>query len=143
MIGGHLKSICSSLEQAQCCSKLLSQCVTWQDMLKIEQCYWCQPLLALLDVAFPLGRNVVPGIFGNVPGKVSQGRWMGIIFSISAFPRVIGPFISLDLLTAMDWQTWLELIICAVLSGMTFLATYDISAHRRAGALCRFCERTK
>ena len=49
---------------------------------------------------------------------------MGIMFAISAFPHVIGPFVSLDLLAAMDWKTWLEFVICAVLFGMTFLATY-------------------
>eukprot|EP00581_Thalassiosira_minuscula_P018614 CAMPEP_0183733914 /NCGR_PEP_ID=MMETSP0737-20130205/42400_1 /TAXON_ID=385413 /ORGANISM="Thalassiosira miniscula, Strain CCMP1093" /LENGTH=521 /DNA_ID=CAMNT_0025967281 /DNA_START=168 /DNA_END=1733 /DNA_ORIENTATION=+ len=78
---------------------------------------------SLITVAFPLGRNVVLGIFGNVLGDVNQGRWMGIIFAISAFPRVIGPFISLALLTAIDWGTWLEFGICTILFGITLLAT--------------------
>lgn len=79
---------------------------------------------SLITVAFPIGRNVVLGIYGNVLGDVNQGRWMGMIFAVSALPRVIGPFISLELLLAVDWHTWLEFGICACLFGMTFLATW-------------------
>ena len=68
---------------------------------------------SLITVAFPIGRNVILGIYGNVLGEVNQGKWMGIIIAISAFPRVIGPFISLDLLTMVDYQTWLEFGIIA------------------------------
>ena len=60
----------------------------------------------LITIAFPLGRSVVLGMFGNILGETNQGRWMGIMFAISAFPRVIGPFVSLQLLVAVDWQTW-------------------------------------
>ena len=70
---------------------------------------------SLITVAFPIGRNVVLGIFGSVLGEVNQGRWMGILFAISAFPRVIGPFVSLELLKSVDWQSWLEFGIIASL----------------------------
>ena len=70
---------------------------------------------SFITVAFPIGRNVVLGIFGSVLGEVNQGRWMGILFSISAFPRVIGPFVSLELLKSVDWQSWLEFGIIASL----------------------------
>lgn len=72
---------------------------------------------SLITVAFPIGRNVVLGIFGNVLGDVNQGRWMGVMIGISALPRVIGPFVSLELLTVVDWKTWLEFGIIAALFG--------------------------
>jgi len=78
----------------------------------------------LLTIAFPLGRTAVLGIFSNVLGETNQGQWMGIMFAISAFPRVIGPFASLQLLISVDWQTWLEYGICAGLFAMTLLATW-------------------
>jgi len=78
---------------------------------------------SLITVAFPIGRNVVLGIFGSVLGEVNQGRWMGILFAISAFPRVIGPFVSLELLKSVDWQSWLEFGIIASL----FLGRYCVS----------------
>lgn len=79
---------------------------------------------SLITIAFPMGRTVVLGIFGTVLGDMNQGRWMGIIMAVSAFPRVIGPFVSLELLTTVDWHTWLEFVICACLFGITFLATW-------------------
>ena len=80
---------------------------------------------SLITIAFPIGRNSVLGIFGNVLGVgVNQGRWTGIILAVSAFPRVIGPFVSLELLTAVDWKTWLEFGICTAMFGITFLATW-------------------
>ena len=78
----------------------------------------------LITVAFPIGRNVVLGIYGNLLGEVNQGKWMGAIFAVSAFPRVVGPFVSLDLLKAVKWQTWLEFGICAVFFGLTLIATW-------------------
>mmetsp|Transcript_15197 Transcript_15197/g.36480 ORF Transcript_15197/g.36480 Transcript_15197/m.36480 type:complete len:508 (+) Transcript_15197:198-1721(+) len=82
----------------------------------------------LITVAFPIGRNVVLGIFGNVLGEVNQGRWMGIIFAISAFPRVLGPFVSLELLTSVDWQTWLEFGITSALFGKQLLYLSSFSS---------------
>lgn len=77
---------------------------------------------SFITIAFPIGRNVVLGIFGNVLGEVNQGKWMGFLMAISAFPRVIGPFVSLDLLTTVSWQTWLEFGIIAALFGGTLFA---------------------
>lgn len=76
---------------------------------------------SMVTVAFPMGRNVVLGIFGNVLGPVNQGRWMGLMIAISAFPRLIGPFIALDLLEMVHWKTWLEFGICTGLFGTVFL----------------------
>ena len=78
----------------------------------------------LITIVFPLGRNAVLGLFGNILGETNQGRWMGIMFAISAFPRVVGPFISLQLLISVDWQTWLEFGICTCLFATTLLATW-------------------
>jgi len=75
---------------------------------------------SLVTVAFPIGRNVVLGIFGNVLGPVNQGRWMGVMVAISAFPRVVGPFIAFELLEMVKWKTWLEFSICAALFGFVF-----------------------
>ena len=68
---------------------------------------------SMVTIAFPIGRNVVLGIFGNVLGPVNQGRWMGAMIAISAFPRIVGPFIALELLELVQWKTWLEFGICA------------------------------
>lgn len=68
---------------------------------------------SMITIAFPIGRNVVLGIFGNVLGPVNQGRWMGAMIAISAFPRIVGPFIALKLLEVVRWKTWLEFGICA------------------------------
>ncbi|KAL7456636.1 hypothetical protein ACHAWC_010857 [Mediolabrus comicus] len=76
---------------------------------------------SMVTIAFPIGRNVVLGIFGNVLGPVNQGRWMGVMIAISAFPRVVGPFIALGLLEIVHWKTWLEFGICAGLFGTVFL----------------------
>ena len=84
---------------------------------------------SLITVAFPIGRNAVLGIYGDVLGDANQGRWTGIIFAVSSLPRVIGPFISLELLIAVIWQTWLEFGICACLFGMTFLAACAIFSY--------------
>jgi MFS family permease len=73
---------------------------------------------SLVTVAFPIGRNVVLGIFGNVLGPVNQGRWMGVMVAISAFPRVVGPFIAFELLEMVKWKTWLEFGLCTALFGM-------------------------
>ena len=70
---------------------------------------------SMVTVAFPIGRNVVLGIFGNVLGPVNQGRWMGLIIAISAFPRILGPFVALKLLQVVAWKTWLTFGICAAL----------------------------
>eukprot|EP00573_Skeletonema_grethae_P011799 CAMPEP_0201700996 /NCGR_PEP_ID=MMETSP0578-20130828/30856_1 /ASSEMBLY_ACC=CAM_ASM_000663 /TAXON_ID=267565 /ORGANISM="Skeletonema grethea, Strain CCMP 1804" /LENGTH=534 /DNA_ID=CAMNT_0048188201 /DNA_START=42 /DNA_END=1646 /DNA_ORIENTATION=- len=68
---------------------------------------------SMITIAFPIGRNVVLGIFGNVLGPVNQGRWMGAMIAISAFPRIVGPFIALKLMEVVRWKTWLEFGICA------------------------------
>ena len=73
---------------------------------------------SMTTVAFPIGRNVVLGIFGTVLGPVNQGRWMGVMIAISAFPRVVGPFIALELLELANWKTWLEFGISAALFGL-------------------------
>jgi len=75
---------------------------------------------SMVTVAFPIGRNVVLGIFGNVLGPVNQGRWMGAMIAISAFPRIVGPFIALELLEMVRWKTWLEFGICACLFFVVF-----------------------
>eukprot|EP00986_Skeletonema_menzelii_P000596 scaffold162_cov143-Skeletonema_menzelii.AAC.15 len=75
---------------------------------------------SMVTVAFPIGRNVVLGIFGNVLGPVNQGRWMGAMIAISAFPRIVGPFIALGLLELVNWKTWLEFGICACLFFVVF-----------------------
>jgi hypothetical protein len=46
---------------------------------------------------------------------------MGVMIAISAFPRVVGPFIALGLLEIVNWKTWLEFGICAGLFGTVFL----------------------
>jgi hypothetical protein len=46
---------------------------------------------------------------------------MGVMIAISAFPRVVGPFIALGLLEIVNWKTWLEFGICAGLFGAVFL----------------------
>ena len=78
----------------------------------------------LSQVAFPVGRNVCLGVFGNILGPVNQGRWMGFIFAVSAIPRAIGPFVAVKLLTVVDWSTWLEFFVCSALFGLTLIATW-------------------
>lgn len=78
---------------------------------------------SLTTIAFPVGRNVVLGVFGNVLGPVNQGRWMGIIIAVSALPRVLGPFLALKTLELIYWKTWLEFGICTALFGVAILGT--------------------
>ena len=78
----------------------------------------------LSQVAFPVGRNVCLGVFGNILGPVNQGRWMGLIFAVSAIPRAIGPFVAVELLTVVEWSTWLEFFVCSALFGSTLISTW-------------------
>ena len=78
---------------------------------------------SLITIAFPVGRNIILGVFGNVLGPVNQGRWMGIIIAVSALPRVLGPFLALKALDIVHWRTWLEFSTCAFLFGVALVGT--------------------
>lgn len=80
---------------------------------------------SLVTMAFPLGRNVVLGVFGNILGPVNQGRWMGVIIAVSAFPRALGPFLALEALEIVNWHTWLEFGLCSVLFLLALVGTME------------------
>ena len=69
---------------------------------------------SLSTMAFPIGMSVVLGLYSNILAPVNQGRWMGVIFAVSAVPRALGPFLALDTLEAVDWRTWLEFGLCSL-----------------------------
>lgn len=78
---------------------------------------------SLATMAFPIGRNVVLGLFGNILGPVSQGRWMGVIIAVSAFPRALGPFLALEALEAVHWRTYLEFGLCSFFFFLALVGT--------------------
>eukprot|EP00956_Cyclotella_meneghiniana_P032372 scaffold88678_cov79-Cyclotella_meneghiniana.AAC.2 len=77
----------------------------------------------LATMAFPIGRNVVLGLFSNILGPVSQGRWMGVIIAVSAVPRALGPFLALEALEAVHWRTWLEFGLCSLFFFLALVGT--------------------
>eukprot|EP00038_Savillea_parva_P010887 m.193534 g.193534 ORF g.193534 m.193534 type:complete len:663 (+) comp18946_c0_seq1:59-2047(+) len=46
----------------------------------------------LLNIAFPIGRNVVLGLYSKIIGPCPQGGYMGAIIALGAVPRAVGPF---------------------------------------------------
>lgn len=80
---------------------------------------------SLITMAFPVGRNVVLGLFGNILGPVNQGRWMGVIIAVSALPRALGPFLALEALEAVNWRTWLEFGFCSIFFLCAFIGTME------------------
>uniref|UniRef100_A0A7S4RE02 Major facilitator superfamily (MFS) profile domain-containing protein n=2 Tax=Ditylum brightwellii TaxID=49249 RepID=A0A7S4RE02_9STRA len=73
---------------------------------------------ALITLAFPFGRNVTLGVYGNVLGPINQGRWMGLMLAVSAIPRALGPFAAVSLLEKADWYTYMEFGLAALLFGV-------------------------
>ena len=82
---------------------------------------------SLATMAFPIGRNVILGLFSNILGPVSQGRWMGVIIAVSAVPRALGPFLALEALEAVHWRTWLEFGLCSLFFFLAFVGTIKTS----------------
>eukprot|EP00956_Cyclotella_meneghiniana_P018560 scaffold30993_cov50-Cyclotella_meneghiniana.AAC.4 len=89
---------------------------------------------SLSTMAFPIGMSVVLGLYSNILAPVNQGRWMGVIFAVSAVPRALGPFLALEALEAVDWRTWLEFGLCSLfflialvgaISTLSLLAPYS------------------
>ena len=69
---------------------------------------------SLSTMAFPMGISVVLGLYSNILAPVNQGKWMGVIFAVSAVPRSLGPFLALEALEAVNWKTWLEFGLCSL-----------------------------
>ena len=80
---------------------------------------------SLITMAFPVGRNVVLAVFGNILGPVNQGRWMGVIIAVSALPRALGPFLALEALEAVNWRTWLEFGFCSIFFLCALIGTME------------------
>eukprot|EP00956_Cyclotella_meneghiniana_P007525 scaffold10174_cov23-Cyclotella_meneghiniana.AAC.2 len=59
-------------------------------------------------MAFSVGRNAVLGMFSNIIGSSSPGKWMGLITAAGGIARAIAPFVAWQAMEFVQWKTWLE-----------------------------------
>ena len=69
---------------------------------------------SLATIAFSFGRNVVMGMYSNILGPSSQGKWIGVIFAVSGIPRALAPFFAWEAVELVHWRTWLEFGLCSL-----------------------------
>eukprot|EP00956_Cyclotella_meneghiniana_P026408 scaffold57012_cov63-Cyclotella_meneghiniana.AAC.1 len=69
---------------------------------------------SLATIAFSFGRNVVMGMYSNILGPSSQGKWIGVIFAVSGIPRALAPFLAWEAVELVHWRTWLEFGLCSL-----------------------------
>ena len=80
-------------------------------------------------MAYSIGRNVVLGLFSNILGSSSQGKWMGVITAAGAIARSLAPFLAWQAMEVVQWKTWLEFGLCALfflISLVGTIVTFDI-----------------